>query len=93
MKRKMEITFETEETITLRQVSETLTVFCRRCRTSVEMITPPLAAALAGLSEREIFRLIETGSIHFLEAERIFVCRESLQNRSEPLALADWAED
>ena len=87
MKQKAEITFEVEETIILRQVAERLTAFCPLCQASVEMITPPIAAALTGLSEREIFRLIESGRLHFTEAERIFVCRNSLTNRTEPLPL------
>lgn len=88
MKQKTEITFEVEETIILRQVAETLTAFCPQCQALVEMITPQIAAALAGLCEREIFRLIENGRIHFVEAERIFVCHASLANGKEPPALA-----
>ena len=82
MKQKTEITFEVEETIILRQAEETLTAFCPQCQALVEMLAPPVAAALTGLSEREIFRLIENGRLHFTEAERIFVCRNSLTDRS-----------
>jgi hypothetical protein len=49
------------------------------------MITPPNAAALSGFSEREIFRLIENGRLHFVEAERVYVCRDSLMNGAESL--------
>ena len=87
MKQKTEITFEVEETIILRQVAETLTAFCPHCQELVEMLTPQHAAAIFNLSEREIFRLIENGRIHFTEVERIFVCRNSLMNRTEPLLL------
>jgi hypothetical protein len=45
-------------------------------------------AALFGSSEREIFCLIENGRVHFRETERIFVCLNSLADRSEPPALA-----
>ena len=78
MKQKTEITFEVEETIILRQGGNRLEVFCPQCLALVEMIRPQLAAALVGLSEREIFRSIENGRLHFIEAERIFVCRGSL---------------
>jgi hypothetical protein len=87
MKQKTEITFEVEEMIILRQVAETLTVFCPQCQALVEMLTPKNAAVLFGLSEREIFRLIENGLIHFLEAERIFVCRKLLENYAETLKI------
>ncbi len=87
MKQKAEITFEIEETIILRQVAWTLTAFCRQCEAPVEMITPQYAAAISGLCEREIFRLIENGRLHFTEAERIFVCRNSLTSGIEPRPL------
>ena len=83
MRRKAEITLEVEETIILRQVAETLTAFCTHCRASVEMITPQHAAALFDLSEREIFRLMEAGKIHFIETDRVYVCRDSLTNAAE----------
>ena len=78
MKQKMEITFEVEETIILRQVAETLRAFCPQCQALVEMVTPRTAAALAGVSEREVFRLMENQGVHFVEAERVFVCRNSV---------------
>ncbi len=83
MKQKTEITFEVEEMIILRQVAETLTVFCPQCQALVKMITPQIAAALCGLSEREIFRLIENGRLHFVEAERVLVCPNSLPVKEE----------
>jgi hypothetical protein len=42
---------------------------------------------LSGFCEREIFCLIENGWLHFTEAEKIFVCRDSLTNGTEPLTL------
>lgn len=89
MKQKTEITFEVEETIILRQVAETLTAFCSQCQASVEMITPQHAVALFNLSEREIFRLMEAGKIHFIETGRVYVCRDSLTNAAESLEYAE----
>ena len=83
MKQKKEITFEVEETIILRQSRNRLEAFCPQCQALVEMTTPQTAAALCGLSEREIFRLIENGRLHFLEAERIFICRNSLESYAQ----------
>jgi hypothetical protein len=82
MKQKTEITLEVEETIILRQSGNRLEAFCPQCQALVEMLAPPSAAALGGLSEREIFRLIENGRLHFTEAERVFICRNSLTERS-----------
>ena len=74
MKQKAEITFEQEETVILRQSAGHLLEFCPKCNETVEFLTPEIIAAIAGTSEREIFRLIESGKIHFIEKERIFGC-------------------
>jgi hypothetical protein len=88
MKRKREITFEVEETTIVRAAAQTA-AFCPRCRLFVEMLRPETAAALVKLTEREIFVLIESGRLHFLEAERVFVCRNCLTNVSETFAPAN----
>lgn len=80
MKRKTEITFETEELV-LFKARESFEAFCPFCNEPVEMLTTVSASLLFGLSEREIFRLIEAGTVHFTEAERMFVCRNSLADR------------
>jgi hypothetical protein len=82
MKRKTEITFETEELVAIK-ARRAFKGFCGRCNAFVEMVPTEAAAMLTGLGEREIFRLIETGEIHFVEAERVFVCRDSSMNRSQ----------
>lgn len=77
MKRKMEITFETEELISIKRF-HFLSAFCQKCNANVQMLTTETAAKISGLSEREIFRLIEKAEIHFIEAERILICPNSL---------------
>ncbi len=79
MKRKAEITFEVEETITLRDESRMMSIFCPVCLTTVEMITPRAIADLTDFTEREIFRLIEGGKIHFIETAIIYVCWSSFR--------------
>ena len=80
MKQKTEITFEVEETIILRQSRNRLEAFCPQCQALVEMITPQLAAAVSKTTIREIFRLIESGRLHFMETDEIRVCLNSLSN-------------
>ena len=84
MKRKTEITLEIEELIAIK-ARRAFQGFCRECDAFVEMVPPEAAAVLTGLGEREIFRLIETGEIHFVEAERVFVCRDWSVNRAKLL--------
>jgi hypothetical protein len=82
MKRKTEIIFETED-LTSVKIRRRFAGSCRQCNAPSEMLPTDAAAALVGLSEREVFRLIEREKIHFVEAEWVFVCRESLMNRLE----------
>jgi hypothetical protein len=79
MKQKTEIVFEIEESVVVK-IRAGFIGLCPECNRLTEMLTTETAAALSGLGEREIFRLIEKAEIHFIEAERIFVCRNSLTN-------------
>lgn len=89
MKQKAAITFESEETIVLKHRRKKVSVyFCPGCEAMVEMISPDVLALLTGISEREVFRLIENGQVHFVETERVFVCRDSLMNRSQMSVVA-----
>ena len=93
MKQKTKITFEVEETIILRQDRYEVKAFCPQCQALVEMLAPQNAAAFCGLTEREIFRLIENGQLHFVEVERIFVCWNSLMSRLKTSVLTDELEN
>ena len=78
MKQKTEIEIELTETVAYFRRSERFEAFCPQCKSSVEMATPPIAAIIAKSGEREIYRLIETGNIHFVETDRVFICLKSL---------------
>lgn len=78
MKRTTEITLEIEEKIVLRQGEIFIAAFCKECQSPVNMASPQIAAILHGSSEREIFRLVEAGCIHFIELNRILICLDSL---------------
>lgn len=83
MKRTTEITLEIEEKIVLRQGEMLVAAFCEECQALVNMASPQIAAILSGSSEREIFRLIEAGHIHFVETGRVFICLNSLMSAKE----------
>jgi hypothetical protein len=92
MKRTTEITFETEELVAVK-ARRGFKGFCGQCNAFVEMVPTEAAAILTGLGEREIFRLIESGEIHFVEAERVFVCRDSSMNKSKLLPVVTGDEE
>lgn len=75
----MEITFETEETVVLREGAKVSVEHCNACGHNVLMGTPQAAAFLLGVSEREIFRWVESGVLHFTEYDRVMICLDSLK--------------
>ena len=74
MNQRAQITLETEEIIVLRNSGEFLTGFCPLCRRDTHMFPPEVLAPITGSSERELFRLLEAGQVHFVEARRIYAC-------------------
>jgi len=80
MKQKAEIIFEVEETVILRQAAQISKRFCLQCGVLVEMASPQTIADFSPVSEREIFRLVEAGKIHFIEAGRILICLDSIHD-------------
>jgi hypothetical protein len=80
----MEITFETEETVVLRDGANVSIEYCPDCHRDVLMATPHAVAFLSGLSERHIFRMLESDLLHFSEHARVMVCLESGRSIMEP---------
>ena len=79
MKRKTEIEIELNETIAYKPRREMRQQFCPGCASVTEMATPLLAAMTASLTEREIFRLVEAGEVHFVESDGLFICMRSIR--------------
>lgn len=80
MTRKTEIEFEINETIAYSRRGERVEAFCPHCERLVEMATPQIAAIITQSTERELFRQIESGEVHFIETDRVLVCLDSLAN-------------
>jgi hypothetical protein len=78
MKQKTEIEIELKETIAYSRSSERFEAHCPQCKSLVEMVAPQVAAILTRSTEREIYRLIETNQIHFVETDRVLICLKSL---------------
>ena len=83
MKQKTEIEFDLSETITYVDRREKVEAHCSNCATKVEMVAPPVAAVIARITEREIYRMLETGKVHFIETDRVFICLNSLRGSIE----------
>ena len=80
--RKIEIRIEKRERITFFRLPDEMHAVCAVCKMEVTFVAPEYAAASLNTTMREIFRLIETSQIHFIEAEagRTFVCLASLES-------------
>ena len=86
MKKRTVITSRTHETFVVRwEKAESRKTFCAACAAEVEMLSVEEAVAVSGLRAREIFRLIESGTIHFIETNDglMFVCLNSLKRSSQ----------
>lgn len=55
---------------------------CKQCNRVVLKFTPEAAAAMAGTTLHEIYRLLERAGLHFTELSsgKVFICSESLKN-------------
>lgn len=79
MKETAKIIFEKEETIMLRKSSAIIDTFCPICQTMVVMATPEAVSLISQISEREIFRKIDAGEVHFIEGPKVYVCLNSTE--------------
>lgn len=66
-KEKTVITIETSQRILIRKNRRRIFVWCQRCAAEMEMYLPDEAAKLCAISTRTIYRLIESGDLHFTE--------------------------
>ena len=79
MKKNDGIVIEIDERIAVTD-SERFEAYCSECKTMTQMATPKTAGVIAGISEREVFRLIEGKEVHFIENALVLVCIESLRD-------------
>ncbi len=79
-KRIVKFTVETERTFIFRSRAYRQAAWCTACGAEVEVATVEEAARTAGVSESAVCRLVEAGSLHFIEdaAGRLFICLDSL---------------
>ena len=85
MKRRTEITIETERILVISKRCTSALAWCSGCGNRGQMITPEAAAKLANLSSRAIYRLVEAEELHFFETsdKRLWICVNSLQRLIE----------
>jgi len=79
-KRIATITVETERLLVICRSNTCGDGWCSQCQAEVKLIGLEAAAAVAGASQRAIFRWAEAGEIHFTETEdgRLIFCLNSI---------------
>jgi hypothetical protein len=66
MKKRTEITIETERVVVLGGVGrEVVAQWCEKCGTESRLIAPDAAAALLGIATQAILRWAEAAGLHF----------------------------
>ncbi len=83
MIQKTEIEIEMSETVAYSRRSERFETFCPTCKSMSEMATPQLAAVLTHTTEREVYKLVETARVHFVETDRVLICLKSLGDQKQ----------
>lgn len=80
MQKRTEITIETERFMVIRQRRINEVPSCSLCGGRAPMLSIDEAARTEGSSQLEIFRLVDSGRVHFVVTTegRLFVCPDSL---------------
>jgi len=66
-KRTARITVETERLLVISRAGKSIEAWCERCDANAQFIGIDEAAAVAGVSQRTIFRWAEADSVHLVE--------------------------
>ena len=80
MKRRTEITIETERLVVVGGRRQRVVRWCAPCDMHVEMLSTDEAAILARVSSRTIFSWVEAGKIHYTETAEglLLICPNSI---------------
>ena len=78
------ITSETHQLTIIHQQAKCVRAWCDGCEALSEMAPPEQAAALLGITPREVYRRVEKGALHFMETDAgtLLICCRQNQNQS-----------
>ena|SRR6266568_215296 len=79
-KRRTEIAFELDQIMVVKRRCGSVSEWCAGCELEVVMITPDEAASITLVTTRALYRLVDSGVIHFTETPSglIRLCLPSL---------------
>ena len=67
-KSRTEIHIETREAFVIRSLNQTCIAWCEACGIEVRVLTPDAAAVVAATTPKEVYRRIECGLLHSVDA-------------------------
>jgi len=79
-RKRKEVTIETERILFINRSPRRPILWCDSCAQEVVMLTVDEAGAMARMTSRMIFKLVEAGQLHFTETPegRLLICSNSL---------------
>ena len=80
-----ELSVEIDNVFVVRRLGGSIESWCARCSAAATLVTPEDAGVLTGTSARSIYRLIESGGVHWGEApgDLLLVCVSSLLEQTK----------
>lgn len=86
-KKQKVITIETHQQTLIRFRGKTFVAWCDVCAAETLMLTPEQAAHIYNTTQRDIFRQIENGELHFIETAKgkLLICSNSFENKTNSM--------
>lgn len=81
--RRTEINIETHEVKVVRFPSRPSLALCERCCDIVTALTPKQTADVLGITQEDVFRLVEGERVHLVNPERAIICGNSFGGDNE----------
>jgi hypothetical protein len=72
------VLIETEQVSILLDRSNFELTYCAKCGPGFAMLLPEQISRLTDISVREVYRLVESSELHYVDCGKVFVCLESL---------------
>jgi len=90
IRRRRTLRVETHNVTVVRAATLSIELWCEACGAIVAMVTPRRAAEMLMTDSRAIYRRVERGDVHFVEASAgdLLICCESLRAQTTLPAIA-----
>ena len=90
LRKRTIVRVETQQLSVIRPAGKPIELWCEQCAGAVPMVTPEDAAQLCQMPTRAVYRRVERGELHFVEAGagELLICCSSLYGATESFGQA-----